>query len=63
MPDSTVDLLFRFLQQNGGKLSKRGRENEFAQLTDAEMASAEEAYAAAFGTDDQRHDDAHAAGQ
>jgi hypothetical protein len=63
MPDNTVDLLFRFLQQNGGKLSKRGRENEFAQLTDAEMASAEEAYAAAFGADDQRQDDAPAARQ
>jgi hypothetical protein len=63
MPDNTVDLLFRFLQQNGGKLSKRRRGNEFAQLTDVEMASAEEAYAAAFGADDQRHDDAPAARQ
>jgi hypothetical protein len=43
MPDGTIDLLFRFLQQNGGKLSKRGREQEFAQMTDAEVA-----YAAAF---------------
>jgi len=54
MPDSTVDLLFRFLRQSGGKLSRRGRENEFAKLTDAETASAEEAYAAAFGADDRR---------
>jgi Fic family protein len=48
MPDSIVDLLFRFLQQNEGKLSKRGRDQEFAQMTDAEVVSAEEAYAAAF---------------
>ena len=36
MPDRTIDLLFRFLHQNGGQLSKRAREQEFAQLTDAE---------------------------
>jgi Fic family protein len=49
MPDSTVDLLFRFLQQNNGRLSRRARENEFARLTDDESSSAEAAYAAAFG--------------
>jgi Fic family protein len=48
MPDATVDLLFRFLQQNEGRLSRRGRENEFAQLTDEEVAAAERAYGAAF---------------
>jgi len=48
MPDGTIDLLFRFLQQNGGKLSRRGREQEFAQMTDAEVVLAEAAYAAAF---------------
>jgi hypothetical protein len=48
MPDRTVDLLFRFLRQNGGKLSTRAREHEFAKMTDAEVASAEEAYATAF---------------
>jgi Fic family protein len=63
MPDNTVDLLFRFLQQNGGKLSKRGRENEFAELNDAETASAEAAYAAAFGADSQRQNGAPAAGR
>ena len=47
MPAGTIDLLFRFLQQNG-KLSQRGREQEFARMTDAEVVSAEEAYAAAF---------------
>jgi hypothetical protein len=48
MPDNTVDLLFRFLQQNGGRLSRHGRQNEFAQFTDDEAAAVEEAYAAAF---------------
>jgi hypothetical protein len=53
MPDGTIDLLFRFLQQNGGKLSKRGREQEFTQMTDAEVVSAEEAYAVAFGANEE----------
>ena len=48
MPDNTVDLLFRFLRQNRGELSKRASENEFAQLTDEEAASAEEAYRTTF---------------
>jgi hypothetical protein len=48
MPDGTVDLLFRFLRQNSGVLSKRGRENEFIKLTDDEIAKIEASYAAAF---------------
>jgi hypothetical protein len=48
MPDRTIDLLFRFLHQNGGQLSKRAREQEFAQLSDAEAAAAEDAYKTAF---------------
>ena len=51
MPDGTIDLLFRFLQQNGGRLSMRAREREFAQMTDAEAASAEDAFAAEFGAE------------
>ncbi len=51
MPDSTVDLLFRFLRQNEGAMSKRGREQEFSLLTDAEVASAEEAYRSSFKGD------------
>ncbi|MHB0772858.1 hypothetical protein ACYCVF_32130 [Bradyrhizobium sp. 1.29L] len=39
MPDGTVDLLFGFLRQNEGVLSKRGREKEFAKLTDDEVAT------------------------
>ncbi|HLM98331.1 MAG TPA: Fic family protein [Bryobacteraceae bacterium] len=48
MPDRTVDVLFRFLHQNGGRLSKRAREQEFSRLTDAEVANVEEAYRASF---------------
>ncbi len=48
MPDRTIDLLFRFLHQNAGRLSKRAREGEFAQMADGEVTAAEEAYAASF---------------
>ena len=41
MPDKLVDLLVRFLDQNDGKLSKRARENEFNQLTEAEVEAIE----------------------
>lgn len=45
MPDRVLDLLYRFLRQNGGKLSKRAREKEFAALTDDEAALIEAIYA------------------
>jgi hypothetical protein len=48
MPERTVDLLFRFLHQSGGRLSKRAREQEFAQLTEAETSTVEQAYQASF---------------
>jgi len=48
MPDGTIDLLFRFLRQNKGLLSKRGRNKEFAKLTDLEVAGIEVSYASAF---------------
>jgi hypothetical protein len=48
MPERTIDLLFRFLHQNNGTLSKRAREQEFANLTDGEAAAAEEAYREIF---------------
>jgi len=44
MPGGTVDLLFRFLGQNDGKLSGRAREKEFAALTDEEAEQIEEIY-------------------
>lgn len=48
MPDRTIDLLFRFLGQNAGLLSKRAREREFAKLTPAEVTRIEAAYASTF---------------
>jgi hypothetical protein len=48
MPDRTIDLLFRFLHQHGGKLSKRAREAEFAQLTETEVSTIEHAYKLEF---------------
>ncbi|HEY4359702.1 MAG TPA: Fic family protein [Bryobacteraceae bacterium] len=51
MPERTIDLLFRFLQQNGGRLSRRRREDECANLTDQEVAAVEESYEEAFRED------------
>jgi hypothetical protein len=48
MPDRTIDLLFRMLRQNKGKLSKRAREKEFALLTTDEAQRVEQAYEEAF---------------
>lgn len=50
MPDRTIDLLFRFLHQNGGRLSRRAREKEFELMTDIEISEAEAAYTASFST-------------
>jgi hypothetical protein len=41
MPAQTIDLLFRFLPQNGGRLSTRARARELAALSDAEIAVVE----------------------
>ncbi len=49
LPDRLADLLFRFLQQNGGTLPRRRRENEFAALTEEEVVRIEAAYLKAFG--------------
>jgi hypothetical protein len=48
IPDRTADLLFSFLRQNNGMLSKRGRDKEFEKLREDEIAQIESAYAAAF---------------
>jgi hypothetical protein len=48
MPERTADLLFRFLRQNNGALSKRGREGEFERLADDEVARIESVYAELF---------------
>jgi hypothetical protein len=49
MPERTLDNLFGFLRQNDGRLSKRARENEFAELTPQEVTRIEGLYAEAFG--------------
>lgn len=54
MPDRTVDLLFRFLRQNGGILSKRARETEFRALSADEAGLAEAIYARLFPAGDRK---------
>ena len=49
MPGRTVDLLFRFLRQNGGALSRRARDNEFSELNSEEITRVEDIYARVFG--------------
>lgn len=44
MPDTTVAILIKFLEQNNGKLSKRAREKEFAALSDDEIKEIERNY-------------------
>ncbi|MDE4062182.1 Fic family protein [Phaeobacter gallaeciensis] len=44
MPALTVDLLYSFLAQNGGILSKRARTKEFSLLTDEEVGKIEAIY-------------------
>lgn len=53
MPDMLADLLIRFLNQNGGKLSKRAREKEFNQLTGVEVQAIERKYDEVFHIDDK----------
>jgi hypothetical protein len=54
MPNSMIDLLHRFLRQNGRTLSKRARSKEFSLLTDEEALAIEQAYSAAFRDVDSR---------
>lgn len=48
MPDRTTELLFSFLHQNHGTLSKRARSREFAKLTQKEVERIEAIYADLF---------------
>ncbi len=48
MPESTVDLMHRFLAQNGGKLSKRARTKEFASLSVDEIKDVENLFSDCF---------------
>jgi len=44
MPDKTVAMIIRFLEQNNGKFSKRALEKEFSALTTEEVQDIEEQY-------------------
>jgi hypothetical protein len=55
MPEHTFNNLFGFLRQNAGRLSRRARENEFAELTPEEVTQIEKLYAACFGEGDVKH--------
>ncbi|MEZ5069517.1 MAG: Fic family protein [Bacteroidales bacterium] len=48
MPDTTVALLIRFLEQNNGELSNRARTKEFAALEDGEVELIEKQYQTVF---------------
>jgi Fic family protein len=48
MPDYLVDLLIRFLEQNGGKLSNRAKEKEFKALSEEEILELEKIYGDIF---------------
>lgn len=48
MPDHTIALLVRFLENGNGLLSKRAREKEFEKLTDTEIQDIEKLYADIF---------------
>jgi len=48
MPDKTVAILIRFLEQNDGRLSKRARVKEFDALTDEEAREIENRYQEIF---------------
>jgi Fic/DOC family len=51
MPERTLSNLLGFLRQNGGRLSKRATDKEFAGLTADEISKMEELYDACFGAD------------
>jgi len=48
LPDTKVDLLIKFLNQNNGKLSKNKRQKEFVDITDEEVLSIEENFQSIF---------------
>jgi Fic family protein len=52
MPDKTVALLVRFLEQNAGRLSKRARTKEFDALADEEIGEIEKRFREIFLKDD-----------
>ncbi len=48
MPQAKAELLWRFLNQNQGKLSNRARANEFSAFTEAEAVQVEQLYEQAW---------------
>ena len=48
MPDATIALVVKFLEQNNGKFSKRAREKEFEALSDIEIQQIEDTYKLIF---------------
>src|SRR5262249_36952371 len=63
MPNSMIDLLNRFVRQNGGTLSKRARSKEFTLVTDEEALAIEQAYEAAFRDVYDREDEPEEPGE
>ena len=51
MPERLIDLLYRFLAHNDGRLSQRARTKEFAALTDEEAQAVENIYDRIFKTE------------
>jgi hypothetical protein len=45
MPNQKIDLLWHFLRQGQGVLSKRARTNEFSALSEVEVQQVEKLYA------------------
>ena len=50
MPNNMIDLLYRFLSQNQGNLSKRARKREFLKLDDKEIVIIEELFNEIFNS-------------
>ena len=48
LPDTRIDLIIKFLDQNKGKLSKRKWQKDFDELTEEEISQIEEYYAEIF---------------
>ena len=53
MPDKTVALLVRFLEQGKGKLSERAKTKEFKELTEVEVKTIENKYLEIFHQSDK----------
>jgi hypothetical protein len=51
MPERLIDLMFRFLSQDAGRLSQRARAQELSALTDEEAQGVEAIYSQSFETE------------